>query len=58
MSANGSNSEVESHSRRVRSTPMSGHGEFGAQGPKVPCSEIAPLSTVLALKAGAEPHPE
>jgi len=30
----GSNSEVESHSRRVRSTPMNGHRQTGPTGPK------------------------
>ena len=29
----GSNSEAESHSRRVRSTPMNGHRQTGPTGP-------------------------
>jgi hypothetical protein len=29
----GSNSEVESHSRRVRSAPMNGHHQTGPTGP-------------------------
>ena len=33
MCASGPNSEVESHSRRVRSTPMNGHRQTGPTGP-------------------------
>jgi hypothetical protein len=33
MSATGPNSEVESHSRRVRSAPMNGHRQTGPTGP-------------------------
>src|ERR1700722_11253876 len=33
MSHKGPDSEVESHSRRVRSTPMNGHRQTGPTGP-------------------------
>jgi hypothetical protein len=47
----GSNSDLIAALIDVRSSPRNGHREFGAQGPKVPCWEIAHLSTVLARKA-------
>src|SRR5258708_36049678 len=54
----GSDSDVIAAPIVVRSAPRNGHREFGAQGPKVPCSEIAPLSTILARKAVPRAPPE